>query len=74
MIEFFCPNCEKESLDSFAVGLRHGRKLKCDFCQQEFLVSIEAVEQMRAPDGALVVRDSSGVLTCSVCGTGLGVE
>ena len=28
----------------------------------------------RVPDGALVVRDSSGVVTCSVCGTGLGVE
>lgn len=28
----------------------------------------------RPPDGALVVRDSSGVVTCSVCGTGLGVE
>lgn len=41
---------------------------------RELRAQIEAAEQQRAPDGALVVRDSSGVVTCSVCGTGLGVE
>jgi hypothetical protein len=35
---------------------------------------LQAAQQTRVPDGALVVRDSSGVVTCSVCGTGLGVE
>lgn len=34
----------------------------------------QAVEQSFAPDASLVTRDSAGVVTCKVCGTGLGFE
>ena len=50
MVEFFCPHCKQNTLDSFAVGLAHGRVLKCDFCMNEFTVSIVAAEQKRVLD------------------------
>ena len=40
----------------------------------QLVSTMQSAQQTRVPDGALVVRDSSGVVTCSVCGTGLGVE
>jgi hypothetical protein len=45
MVEFFCPHCKQNTLDSFAVGFAHNRVLKCDFCMNKFRVSIVAVEQ-----------------------------
>lgn len=44
MVEFFCPHCKQNTLDSFAVGFAHNRVLKCDFCMNKFRVSIVAVE------------------------------
>lgn len=44
MVEFFCPHCKQNTLDSFAVGFAHNRVLKCDFCVNKFRVSIAATQ------------------------------
>lgn len=40
----------------------------------ERLANWYASQQSFGPDASLVTRDSSGVVTCKVCGTGLGFE
>lgn len=41
----------------------------------EYLAKLEnAAKQSVQADKPLVVRDSAGVVTCAVCGTGLDVE
>jgi len=52
MVEFFCPHCKHNTLDSFAVGFSHNQILKCDFCMNKFRVSIVAAEQSVQSDGA----------------------
>ena len=45
-----------------------------DDCRVAHEAKQEAAQQTGEADSALVVRDSSGVVTCKTCGTGLGYD
>lgn len=65
---------ETYSIDQLLELVRNGRADVSKKAADEIRVRVQSRRTQDALDTALVVRDSSGVVTCKVCGTGLGAE